>query len=171
MTNGLAGQETSPIEYGDVMATDHPAFKETGVWKQLWNHRRLSGWRAGAILSCATALTVLLINSTFLIWIVRNKDIRHGTGTVFEGSCEKAKSLNTWLGLAINVLCSILLGASNYCMQCLTSPTREEVDIAHAEKRLLQIGVPSMRNLKAMGRDRVFLWLGLGLSAMPLHFV
>jgi len=54
---------------------------------------------------------------------------------------------------------------------CLTSPTREEVDIAHAEKRLLQIGVPSMRNLKAMGRDRVLLWLGLGLSAMPLHLV
>lgn len=170
MAKNLARQEAS-LAYKTTDVTNYTASQETGIRKQFRNHRYLSGWRAGAILSCATAFIVLLINSTLLIWIVRKDGIRHGIGTVFEGSCEKAKSLNTWLGLAINVLCSILLGASNYCMQCLTSPTREDVDIAHADKRLLQVGVPSMRNLKAMSRDRVYLWLGLGLSAMPLHFV
>lgn len=127
------------MDHENMAVTDPTASEENGIRKRFWNNRYLSGWRAGAILSCATALIVLLINSTFLIWTIRKNCIRRGIGIVFEGSCEKAKSLNTWLGLAINVLCSILLGASNYCMQCLISPTREEVDIAHAKKRLLQL--------------------------------
>lgn len=133
--------------------------------------RFLSGWRAGAVLSCTTACIVLLINVSFLTWAVHNHVMENAVGALFTGSCAKAKSINTLLGLGINVLCSILLGASNYCMQCLTSPTREEVDKAHARKRLLQIGIPSVRNLRAMSRGRVFLWLGLGLSALPLHFL
>jgi len=117
MAKDLAGQERFPIAHGETVASEYTASKETIIPKQSWHRRHLSGWRAGAILSCATAFVVLLINIALLIWIVRNDDIRHGIGTVFEGSCEKAKSFNTWLGLALNVLCSILLGASNYCMR------------------------------------------------------
>lgn len=130
-----------------------------------------SGWRAGALLSCAVAFTVLLINSSVLIWTLSNSNMLRGIGTIYKGNCARAKSLNTWLQFLINVLSTALLGASNYCMQCLTSPTRREIDRAHRQKHLLRVGVPSVRNLKAISRDRVLLWLGLGLSALPLHFL
>ena len=137
------------------------------------NSRRqfTSGWRGGALLSCIAVFTVLLINISVLIWTLSNSDMVQGTGTLYKGNCARTKSLNTWLQLVINVLSTILLGASNYCMQSLTAPTRQEVDEAHKQKHLLRIGVPSMRNLKAISRGRVYLWIGLGLSALPLHFL
>lgn len=97
--------------------------------------------------------------------------IDNGIGTVFHGDCARAKTINTWLQLAVNVLSTILLGASNYCMQCLGSPTREEVDKAHSKGRFLHLGVPSMHNIMDIGLSRKLLWLSLVISAFPLHLV
>ena len=130
-----------------------------------------SGWRNGALLSCVVALMVLLINVAVLIWTLSNSNMAGGIGNLYEGNCARTKSLTTWLQFVVNILSTALLGASNYCMQCLTAPTRQEVDKAHRQKRLLRIGVPSMRNLKAISRDRVVLWIGLALTALPLHFL
>ena len=116
-------------------------------------------------------MTVLLINIPVLILSLLNSKMVRGIGTLYKGNCTRAKSLNTWLQLLINVLSTVLLGASKYCRQCLTSPTRKKVDKAHGQKRLLRIGVPSVRNLKADSRVRVLAWLGLALSALPLHFL
>ena len=130
-----------------------------------------SGWRTGVLLSCAVAFTVLLINVAVLIWTLSNSSREGGIGTLYKGNCARTKSLNTWLQFFINILSTALLGASNYCMQCLTAPTRQEVDKAHRQKHLLRIGVPSMRNLKAISRNHVVLWVGLALSSLPLHFL
>ena len=130
-----------------------------------------SGWRNTALLSCVVTLMVLLINVAVLIWTLSSSNVVGGIGTLYEGNCARTKSLTTWLQFVVNVLSTALLGASNYCMQCLTAPTRQEVDKAHRQKRLLRIGVPSMRNLKAISRDRVVLWIGLALTALPLHFL
>ena len=92
-------------------------------------------------------------------------------GTLFDGNCGQAKSISAWLQLAINVLSTVLLGASSYCMQCLSSPTREEVDKAHSKGDYLHLGVPSIHNILGIGLYRKYLWLSLGLSALPLHFV
>ena len=56
-------------------------------------------------------------------------------------------------------------------MQCLVAPSRKEVDIAHSKGIGLDIGVPSVRNLRHISRCRVFLWLALGLSTLPLHLL
>lgn len=56
-------------------------------------------------------------------------------------------------------------------MQCLTSPTREEVDAAHSRGKVLDIGIPSVQNLRAISTERRVLWAILALSALPLHFV
>lgn len=56
-------------------------------------------------------------------------------------------------------------------MQCLGSPTREEVDKAHSKGRFLHLGVPSIHNIRGIGFSRKLLWLSLGLSAFPLHLV
>ena len=90
---------------------------------------------------------------------------------LFSGDCAKAKSINAWLQVIINALSTVLLGASNYCMQCLTSPTREEIDQAHAQGIFLQVGVPSAHNIWGICGHRRLLWLVLVMSALPLHFV
>lgn len=130
-----------------------------------------SGWRTGALLSCITATTVLLVNASAVIWIIARYGVKNGTAALYVGACQKVASMNNALQLAINILCTVLLGASNFCMQCLTSPTRAEIDAAHARRCLLRIGVPSVRNLRGTSWGRFLLWIALGLSAFPLHFL
>ncbi|KAL1595278.1 hypothetical protein SLS60_009968 [Paraconiothyrium brasiliense] len=54
-------------------------------------------------------------------------------------------------------------------MQCLSAPTRKELDQAHARQSYLDIGVLSPRNLKYISKNRRVRWLILGLSTIPLH--
>jgi glutaredoxin-related protein len=68
-------------------------------------------------------------------------------------------------------LSTILLGASNYCMQCMSAPTRAEAEQAHAKFRWVDIGTPSIRNLGKIRGLRVVLWLLLGISSLPLHLL
>ncbi|KAL9598644.1 MAG: hypothetical protein Q9219_004390 [cf. Caloplaca sp. 3 TL-2023] len=126
-----------------------------------WRQRYIEGWRAGATASCITAVCVLIINVTLLIWAANRYHTVKGIGTIYSGSCATAKSRTTWLQLVVNVLSSTVLGASNYCMQCLSSPTRCEVDKAHARGQSLDIGIPSIQNLKAINWKRRWLWVGL----------
>lgn len=63
------------------------------------------------------------------------------------------------------------LSAGNYCMQCFSSPTREEINRAHREGIWLDIGVPGIRNLNKISPARVLLWSLLGLSGIPLHLL
>lgn len=56
-------------------------------------------------------------------------------------------------------------------MQCLHSPTREEVNKAHSEKKWLDIGIPSWRNRRYVSTKNNVLWWCLGLSSVPLHFL
>ena len=88
-----------------------------------------------------------------------------------DGSCDKTKSMSLWLHLAINVLSTALLSASNFCMQCLSSPTRNEIDQAHQKHIWMDIGVPSVRNLRRISRNRITLWALLAISSIPLHLL
>ncbi|KAL8727294.1 MAG: hypothetical protein Q9181_005758 [Wetmoreana brouardii] len=58
-----------------------------------------------------------------------------------------------------------------YLAPCLGSPTRKEVDAAHAKGKILDVGILSIQNLNAVSRERKFLWAGLVISALPLHFL
>ena len=150
----------------------NPSSLETSQYrKQTWYQQHLSGWRAGALASCLTALLVLIINISVMIWATAKYPLAGHVGLLFNGDCAKAKSINAWLQVAVNILSTVLLGASNYCMQCLSSPTREEVDRAHARGVFLHIGVPSAHSIWGIGRRRRSLWLVLAISALPLHFV
>ncbi|KAL8727544.1 MAG: hypothetical protein Q9166_005949, partial [cf. Caloplaca sp. 2 TL-2023] len=132
--------------------------KRSGRW------RYAEGWRVGAIASCIVASMVLIINCTVVGWVAGKHSFVNGVGTVFSGNCDGAKSKSVWLQLAINVLSSTLLAASNYCMQRLGSPTREEVDAAHDRKNVLDIGIPSLKNLRFISLERRFLWTGLVIT-------
>lgn len=128
---------------------------------------RREGWRFGAINCAIGAAVVCLIN--LIVTIVYR--LRARSGILFTGDCDDARKINTGLHLLINALSTILLGSSNYCMQCLSAPTRYEVDRAHAQKRSLDIGVFSVSNLHRINKKRAIIWAFLGLSSIPLHLL
>lgn len=132
--------------------------------------KSLKGWRMGLALCAATACTVFIINLILAVWALSKYGLKKGgIGTIQEGSCKTTRRLSLWLHLVINVLSTLLLGASNYCMQCLASPTRHEVDRAHRQEMWLDIGVPSVRNLTRISPCRIILWWLLIISGVPLH--
>jgi hypothetical protein len=76
---------------------------------------------------------------------------------------------DSWLHIAINAMGTILLGANNFTMQCLTAPTRSEMDVAHSKGRYLDIGLPSLNTLNGWKREVTFMFLVP--STLPLHFL
>lgn len=106
-----------------------------------------------------------------IIWASYMYGAKDGLGTIFEGSCNRTKHLSLVAHILIDTLGAVLLSASNYTMQCLSAPTRAEVDKAHAKKQWLDIGIPSIKNLRKISRVRLTLWCLLAMSSVPLHFM
>ena len=139
----------------------------------LWYRRlkKLEGYHFGVLCCAVTTAMVLVINLILTIWAVSSSGVQNGLGTLQDGSCKRTTTLTFWAHLAINVLSTLLLGASNYSMQCLSSPTRTEIDKAHGKGIWLDIGVPSVRNLRHLSMARVALWWLLAISSIPLHLL
>lgn len=134
------------------------------------SRRRFSGWRGGVVASIVVTASVLL-NIVLAIIAATVWDPKDGIATVWTGNCKIASRGATVTHLLINLLSTLLLGASNYCMQRLVAPTRQEIDIAHAQKKWLDICIPSVRNISSINSKRMLLWLLLGLSSVPLHLM
>ncbi|KAH7411965.1 hypothetical protein DE146DRAFT_751110 [Phaeosphaeria sp. MPI-PUGE-AT-0046c] len=114
------------------------------TWVQRIFGNRFTGWRFGALHFGLWAALVFSINLIVTIWGTTARK----SGVLLEGDCGRVDLYNNGLHVLINVLSTILLSGSNYCMQCLSAPTRDEVNKAHANKRWLDIGIPSIRNVK-----------------------
>ncbi|KAJ4983765.1 hypothetical protein SVAN01_10743 [Stagonosporopsis vannaccii] len=127
------------------------------------------GWRFGASLGFLTCLFVLLLNLILTIWASTRG--RSNDGHIYKGSCEAAKRYNMGLHVVINVLSTLLLGASNYSMQCLSAPTRKIIDQAHQNGRWVEIGVQSLKNLRWAVTWKKVVWGLLALSSLPLHLL
>jgi hypothetical protein len=131
--------------------------------------RQLTGWRMGVLVALIGTTLVCLFNIVVTIYILCRGNTKSGYGSLYSGDCKKTRDLNVWVHLVVNVLSTLLLSASNYCMQVLSAPTRDELVCAHARRLWLHIGIPSFRNLQYIARDRAYMWLALLLSSMPLH--
>jgi hypothetical protein len=114
---------------------------------------------------------VLLLNAAVTLWATVAFSVEGGLGTLHRGECPTIERIGFGLHIVINVIGTLLLGTSNYTMQCLTSPTRQEVDVQHARRNWLEVGVLSMRNLRAIDKSRVWLWFFLGFSSFPIHLM
>jgi len=159
-----------------VDSTSHIDYSQkTKRWLPRWTfgarkpRKWLSGWRFGAINCAIWASIVFIINLVVTIWASAHNKAKGNV--LFEGDCDRVDQLNTGVHLLINVLSTILLSSSNYCMQCLSAPTRKDVDRAHARRIWLDIGVPSIHNLRRISKKRALLWTLLGLSSLPLHLL
>jgi len=141
--------------------TTHPTSKE----------RHRAGWRKTLPLVIFAVAIVLSINIAFGVWASLRGGLKDGIGTIYEGSCFSVSHLSLLVHFIINVLSTALLSASNYAMQCLAAPVREDIDKAHQKGDWLDIGVPTFRNLTRINRKRAVLVMALAISSLPLHLV
>lgn len=131
-------------------------------------------WKNGASICLCAAASILFLNILFTIIAAsraQQSSRSFEAETIFEGSCTKAKRWSTGFHILINVLGTILLGASNYCMQCLSAPSRKDVDHMHAHGKWLDIGTPSVANLRVMSWVQIIIWCLLVLTSLPFHIL
>ncbi|KAF2830734.1 hypothetical protein CC86DRAFT_343724 [Ophiobolus disseminans] len=129
----------------------------------------VGGWRAGLVRSFLLSLVALIVNISVYTWLFRTYDATTGTATLRRGHCGIIRNANTGIHAALNVVSTLILGASTYAMQGITAPTRKEVDAAHAKGKWVEIGTPSLRNLLYVRRRNTWVWLLLAITSMPFH--
>jgi hypothetical protein len=177
VTNNCGLRKYGPVddsgieEQGDVdtLSKNEKVLPKLRTWKAVDVNDLREGWRFGASLGAITAICVLLLNICLTIWgSLRSKA---NGGHIHHGNCTYAERLNMGIHIIINLLSTLLLGASNYSMQVLTAPTRRGIEAAHREGRWLDIGVQSLRNMRFISSLKRWLWLGLAISSIPLHLL
>jgi hypothetical protein len=133
---------------------------------------RFYGWHMGVLIgSCFSAL-VLCYNIAIVITGSKiHGGYQGGITEIKVGKARDMAQLNTVLHVLINACSTILLAASNYTMQVLSAPTRQDIDSAHKNNQWFEIGILSLRNVRAIARRRAAVWLILALSSIPLHLL
>lgn len=106
------------------------------------------GWRGGARIAFIGTLCTLIVNIVLMVYFTTSFESMDGFPVIYRGTCSQAERQNLIWHLVLNVLSTGLLAASNYCMQLLCAPTRAQLDRAHAGGHWLDIGIPSLRNLR-----------------------
>lgn len=132
--------------------------------------QNLSTWHTWVLVCAAVAGATFCFNLVLIIWPSASGS-KNGVAIITEGNCQDIKKSELWLHLGINVHSTLLLGGSNYTMQCLSALTREEIDKGQHSRVTLDIGIPSLKNLTRATRKNVLLWGFLAVSSVPLHLV
>jgi hypothetical protein len=149
-------------------------YKVMNPWRRLIYslQRRFTGWRWSVFLGICGGSIVLLGNSSLLIaGAVTDAGYQQGVATLAKGSAEYIANVTIILHLLINMMSTLLLSASNHAMQVLSAPTREACIKAHRDRKWLEIGIPSFRNLNHITGRKRLLWALLFLSSIPLHLL
>ncbi|KAK1976579.1 hypothetical protein LZ30DRAFT_603189 [Colletotrichum cereale] len=133
--------------------------------------RMKSGWRAGVALNIVIGFLILIVAIVCLVLALVVVGMIRGESRLFKGDCAAARDLKIGVFVAINVIAIVLLSAANYVFQVLSSPTRIEVDVAHSEKRWLDIGIPSFRNLHFVSKPRVIMAVIIMLAAVSTQVI
>ncbi|KAL9109202.1 MAG: hypothetical protein Q9227_006127 [Pyrenula ochraceoflavens] len=165
--DGAFSQPTKPSAF--TLFRSRAKYARLGSGNVTQQKPAFRGWRKSVVAVTCIAWAVLLINLTFGLIATTRLNTQGGLRTIYEGDCDVVSRSDTVLHLFINLLGVLLLGASNYTMQCLNSPTRKETDSAHAQYKSLDIGISSLANLKYLRPWKVVLWFLLCLSSLPLH--
>lgn len=129
---------------------------------------RIQGWRSSAKMFFWGTLLVFLVNTAATIWSATRRQAG-GLSIAHTGDCERISEWGTGLHVVINLFSAVLLSGSNFIMQCLSGPTRDDMDKAHAAGHWMDVGIPSFRNLRLITRPRVLTWFLLLFSSLPIH--
>ncbi|KAI2620923.1 hypothetical protein GGS26DRAFT_594614 [Hypomontagnella submonticulosa] len=136
-----------------------------------WRIRFFSKRDKALLIQIAILTIVLITNLGLTIYSSMHYPSKNGVGLIYQGDCDTVKKLDQWLHLLINVLSTMILSASNFCIQLLAAPTRADIDKAHRKQTWLDIGVPSLKNFRHIGPWRRFCWIFLACCALPFHLM
>lgn len=143
------------------------------IWKRF--HGRLGhlNWQQAATINTAITGVATAIFLPFLIVAATKAGGINKTIMFFAGGCGtgSASRLNVALHLCINIFSTGLLASSNFFMQILNAPSRNEVVKAHKRGSWLDIGVPSWRNAFQVSRLKTASWTIFFLSSLPIHLL
>lgn len=131
--------------------------------------RGLYGWRRNLSLGTLFVLLIFILNVSLICWTALRPQNEDGTYTVFEGSCSATKWVNSMGHLGINIASCVIYMATNTAMQCLTAPPRAVVNAEHGNRRDVEIGVHSWKNLRLLSKGKLLIYLLLGASSILLH--
>ncbi|APA05262.1 hypothetical protein sscle_01g000320 [Sclerotinia sclerotiorum 1980 UF-70] len=124
-------------------------------------------WKSQSSVLTALMGSVLVVYIVFVIWASQRSGKGTNIGTIYDGSCSMVNATNLGLHILINIMGMVVSMASACALYFLSSPTRDEIDEAHAKGNSLDIGVLSLRNLKGLKKKILF---GLLLiSSVPMH--
>ena len=126
----------------------------------------LTAWQTSIYWWALLTSIILLVELGLLIWVSVSFSRDDGHSVLYEGSCDHVSKLDTASHLLMNLVSIVLLSASNYTMQCLSSPNRQEIDRAHASRQSLDIGVPSLKNLRRVTRQARLSWILLAVTSI-----
>lgn len=128
----------------------------------------ICSWIIGGVLALNIILTVIAAGLAYS----GNSRQTFSFASLYMGKCSTSKNWTTGLHLLINILSTVLLGASNYCMQCLAAPSREQIDKAHSQKTWIRIGVPNIIDLvRYQTGKRRLLGSILLITSLPIHLM
>ena len=152
----------------EVLLSPKYLLNETDKQRQWVLGVRLCGWFTLGILLLNIILTIIATAVSYS----KYDGQQFTSAPLYMGNCSVSKGWATGFHFGINVLSTALLAASNYCMQCLSAPSREDVDRAHRERIWLDIGIPSVGNvLFQKGGRRKLLWFLLLVTSLPIHLM
>ncbi|KAJ5722880.1 hypothetical protein N7488_000915 [Penicillium malachiteum] len=167
---------TDPVnEYNTLLREEQQSGIEANEHPGPVSDAKRHKWIDGIYVCARIGVGVLVINLIFTIVAAvianRNSGGSFVAAPLYWGDCAVTQRWEFSLHLIINILSTCMLAASNYCMQTLVAPTREEVDASHARGEWLDIGRASMRNLGSIGGYRLGLWMILITTATPFHLL
>ncbi|KAK8009424.1 hypothetical protein PG991_011975 [Apiospora marii] len=131
-----------------------------------------TGWRrTGSWNILAASIAGIILLCCFTASISRSGSSISDNTNLFEGSCDTSRHLNVALHLLINLVSSAVLASSNYFMQILNAPSRHEIDRAHHTLSSLDIGIPSLKNLRFLSNFKRCFWALLLITSLPIHLM
>jgi hypothetical protein len=133
----------------------------------------LSGWRRAAYVNSGVLVVMTITMASCLATSVSKTKNINKTYMFFEGTCDggSAVKLNVALYLLLNIVSTAVFASSNFFMQVLNAPSRQEIYAAHRAGAYLGIGVPSARNALRVSRFKMLSWIVLLLFSIPLHLL
>lgn len=133
-----------------------------------------TGWRVGALFNVVLLTFCLLVEVIMLIVAVQTDEGAGSPldGVVYSGDCATISRITDPVALLINILATIMIASSNYIMQCLCAPTRQELRNAHHSfNRYLRVGISSPVNVAHVSGWRALMWWLMALTSIPVHLL
>lgn len=119
-------QKSDPMELQPLSQPDDEPLRSDKVstWSQLslrlkcrlLGNKTPENWKKTLYLGSTLTFVVLVFNVGFLLWAAKHNEVQGDQGVLFTGTCDKSKKISTGFHLVINILGTVLLGASNYGM-------------------------------------------------------